>query len=133
MAFAPSPPDNGRRDIIGEEEEGEEDRVVPMLVAGYKDGTVRVFDVNTVEMQLKLHPHSTSVTAIAFSADGMCLVSWNLGSGNERIVERVCVYTNSCSCIGMCVCVHSFLFILLLFHSFNTFCVCRANDPVRWQ
>ncbi|KAK7112108.1 WD repeat-containing protein 90-like isoform X2 [Littorina saxatilis] len=59
----------------GEDNDKAEDQVVPTLVAGYGDGTVRVFDVNTVEMQLKLHPHSVSVTAIAFSAEGRMILS----------------------------------------------------------
>ena len=39
-------------------------------MAGYSDGTVRMFDVNKVEMVLKMHPHAVSVTAISFSSDG---------------------------------------------------------------
>ena len=43
---------------------------LPYIVAGYSDGTVRMFDVNKVEMVLKMHPHAVSVTAISFSSDG---------------------------------------------------------------
>lgn len=43
---------------------------LPNIVAGYSDGTVRMFDVNKVEMVLKMHPHAVSVTAITFSSDG---------------------------------------------------------------
>lgn len=46
-------------------------QVVPPLAAGYSDGTVRVFDVNSVQMQLKLRPHSAAVTVIRFSSDGI--------------------------------------------------------------
>lgn len=44
--------------------------MLPNIVAGYSDGTVRMFDVNKVEMVLKMHPHAVSVTAITFSSDG---------------------------------------------------------------
>jgi len=43
---------------------------LPPVVAGYGDGTVRMFDINKVEMVLKMHPHATAVTAISFSSDG---------------------------------------------------------------
>lgn len=43
---------------------------LPNVVAGYSDGTVRMFDINKVEMVLKMHPHAVSVTAISFSSDG---------------------------------------------------------------
>lgn len=47
---------------------------LPSLVAGYGDGTVRMFDLNAVKMVLKMHPHAVAVTAIAFSSDGkLCL------------------------------------------------------------
>ena len=45
------------------------------VVAGYSDGTVRMFDLNKVEMVLKMHPHAVSVSAIQFSADGRNLTS----------------------------------------------------------
>ena len=44
--------------------------VLPNIVAGYGDGTVRMFDLNKVEMVLKMQPHAASVSAIGFSADG---------------------------------------------------------------
>jgi WD40 repeat protein len=46
---------------------------LPNIVAGYSDGTVRMFDVNKVEMVLKMHPHAVAVTAISFSSDGMLI------------------------------------------------------------
>uniref|UniRef100_H2ZYH0 WD repeat domain 90 n=1 Tax=Latimeria chalumnae TaxID=7897 RepID=H2ZYH0_LATCH len=39
------------------------------IVAGYSDGTIRVFGVLTTEMELKMHPHPVAVTAIAYSTD----------------------------------------------------------------
>ena len=78
MAFGPAPLSTLLSPLTrdsGEEKEGAENQVVPALVAGYGDGTVRVFDVNSVEMRLKLHPHSVAVTAIAFAADGERLAS----------------------------------------------------------
>ena len=44
-------------------------------VAGYDDGTVRLFDLGRVEMIMKIHPHGTPVTAVTFSADGKWLKS----------------------------------------------------------
>jgi len=43
---------------------------LPWLVAGYSDGTVRLFDLSRVEMTLKMHPHASATTATCFSADG---------------------------------------------------------------
>ena len=39
-------------------------------VAGYSDGTIRIFDLGKVEMIMKMQPHNASITAISFSADG---------------------------------------------------------------
>jgi len=44
--------------------------ILPNIVAGYSDGTVRMFDLNKVEMVLKMQPHAVAVTAISFSTDG---------------------------------------------------------------
>ncbi|XP_074646351.1 WD repeat-containing protein 90-like [Tubulanus polymorphus] len=49
--------------------------LLPDVVAGYSDGTVRMFDLNTVELVLKMHPHSVAVTAINFSYDGRMIIS----------------------------------------------------------
>lgn len=40
------------------------------MVAGYSDGTMRVFSISRTEMELKMHPHATALTAIAYSTDG---------------------------------------------------------------
>lgn len=40
------------------------------VVAGYSDGTIRVFSISRTEMELKMHPHATALTAIAYSTDG---------------------------------------------------------------
>lgn len=40
------------------------------VVAGYSDGTVRVFSVSRTEMELKMHPHAAALTAITYSTDG---------------------------------------------------------------
>ena len=37
---------------------------------GYSDGTVRMFDLNKMDMVLKMHPHALQVTSIIFSSDG---------------------------------------------------------------
>ena len=43
---------------------------MPNIVAGYGDGTIRMFDLDKVEMVLKLQPHASAVKAISFSSDG---------------------------------------------------------------
>ncbi|XP_071943850.1 WD repeat-containing protein 90-like [Antedon mediterranea] len=48
---------------------------LPKLMAGYSDGTLRVFDLAKVELVLKMHPHAVAVTAIATSADGRVILS----------------------------------------------------------
>uniref|UniRef100_A0A8C3IR94 WD repeat-containing protein 90 n=1 Tax=Chrysemys picta bellii TaxID=8478 RepID=A0A8C3IR94_CHRPI len=45
------------------------------VVAGYSDGTIRVFSISRTEMELKMHPHSVALTAIAYSADGEIILS----------------------------------------------------------
>nr|XP_006813552.1 PREDICTED: WD repeat-containing protein 90-like [Saccoglossus kowalevskii] len=49
--------------------------VMQKIVAGYGDGTVRMFDLNKVETILKMHPHHVAVTAITFSSDGHVILS----------------------------------------------------------
>ncbi|EDV28238.1 uncharacterized protein TRIADDRAFT_20616 [Trichoplax adhaerens] len=39
-------------------------------VAGYSDGTVRLFDIEKIHMVMKMQPHANSVTAITYAADG---------------------------------------------------------------
>ncbi|CAK8679863.1 unnamed protein product [Clavelina lepadiformis] len=46
-----------------------------MLSAGYKDGTVRVFDVDKLVLKLKFQPHTASVTALEFAASNETLLS----------------------------------------------------------
>ena len=57
LCLAWSPPSRGRP---------EEQQVA----AGYSDGTLRVFSVSQIAMELKMRPHRAALTAIAFSADG---------------------------------------------------------------
>ncbi|NXJ04921.1 WDR90 protein, partial [Odontophorus gujanensis] len=45
------------------------------VVAGYSDGTTRVFSISRTEMELKMHPHATALTAIAYSTDGEMILS----------------------------------------------------------
>lgn len=45
------------------------------MAAGYGDGTLRVFSVSRMAMELKMHPHPAAVTAVVFSADGQTLLS----------------------------------------------------------
>ncbi|KAI1896220.1 hypothetical protein AGOR_G00092560 [Albula goreensis] len=45
------------------------------IAAGYSDGTLRIFRLATSEMELKLHPHPVSVTAVQYSVDGQVVLS----------------------------------------------------------
>ncbi|XP_007499277.1 WD repeat-containing protein 90 isoform X1 [Monodelphis domestica] len=45
------------------------------VVAGYSDGTIRIFSISQTEMELKIHPHPVPVTAISFSVDGQTIIS----------------------------------------------------------
>ncbi|XP_068921625.1 WD repeat-containing protein 90 [Petaurus breviceps papuanus] len=45
------------------------------VVAGYSDGTIRVFSISRTEMELKMHPHPAALTAISFSMDGQTIIS----------------------------------------------------------
>ncbi|XP_071815143.1 WD repeat-containing protein 90-like isoform X2 [Apostichopus japonicus] len=45
------------------------------VVAGYSDGTVRLFDLSKVEMVLKMQPQAVAITKITFSADGHVIIS----------------------------------------------------------
>nr|XP_045017712.1 WD repeat-containing protein 90 isoform X1 [Jaculus jaculus] len=58
------------------------------VVAGYSDGTLRVFSISRTAMELKMHPHRTALTAIAFSTDGQTILS---GDKNGLVaVSRPC-------------------------------------------
>ena len=61
----------GHNTSIVSHQHNENKLILPNIVAGYSDGTVRMFDLNKVEMVLKMQPHAVAVTAIIFSADGM--------------------------------------------------------------
>ncbi|KAK6171134.1 hypothetical protein SNE40_019389 [Patella caerulea] len=65
LAFAPSPQQLSKLSSPP----------VPSVVAGFSDGTIRMFDINKVEMVLKMHPHAVAVTAISFSSDGRTIIS----------------------------------------------------------
>ncbi|XP_051023389.1 WD repeat-containing protein 90 [Acomys russatus] len=45
------------------------------VVAGYSDGTLRVFSISRTAMEFKMHPHRTALTAVAFSTDGQTILS----------------------------------------------------------
>ncbi|XP_051487835.1 WD repeat-containing protein 90 isoform X1 [Apus apus] len=45
------------------------------VVAGYSDGTIRVFSISRTEMELKMHPHALALTAITYSTDGEMILS----------------------------------------------------------
>ncbi|KAJ8318923.1 hypothetical protein KUTeg_004014 [Tegillarca granosa] len=82
VAFAPMKVDGIRISTVSNSDEvpvtGHQKidiKSLPNVVAGYSDGTVRMFDINKVEMVLKMHPHAVSVTAISFSSDGRMIIS----------------------------------------------------------
>ncbi|XP_023584304.1 WD repeat-containing protein 90 [Trichechus manatus latirostris] len=62
LCLAWSPPSHGR---LGRQR----------LAAGYGDGALRVFSVSRTEMELKMHPHPSALTAVAFTADGQTILS----------------------------------------------------------
>ena len=47
-----------------------------MVAAGYGDGTIRVFDTNKAEMVLKVQPHRSSVTAVAYGSSKFLVKVW---------------------------------------------------------
>lgn len=57
VAFAP----------INEQGQG---KTSPSVVAGYSDGMLRVFDLESLKMSRKMKPHLENVRAVAYSEDG---------------------------------------------------------------
>nr|XP_051698148.1 WD repeat-containing protein 90 isoform X5 [Oryctolagus cuniculus] len=45
------------------------------VVAGYGDGTLRVFSLARTALELKMRPHRAALTAVAFSTDGQTILS----------------------------------------------------------
>uniref|UniRef100_A0A7N8XKJ2 WD repeat domain 90 n=1 Tax=Mastacembelus armatus TaxID=205130 RepID=A0A7N8XKJ2_9TELE len=45
------------------------------VAAGYSDGTLRIFQLASSEMEMKLDPHHVAVTAIQYSANGHVILS----------------------------------------------------------
>lgn len=54
------------------------------VAAGYGDGTLRIFQLASTEMEIKMYPHQVAVTAIQYSAHGekgnkaLSYLSWNV-------------------------------------------------------
>ncbi|XP_062955596.1 WD repeat-containing protein 90 isoform X1 [Cynocephalus volans] len=67
------------------------------VVAGYSDGTLRVFSISHTAMELKMRPHPAALTAIAFSPNGQTVLS-----GDQNGLVAV-----SCRRTGMTFCVLS--------------------------
>lgn len=72
------------------------------MAAGYSDGTLRIFQIASSEMEMKLHPHDgVAVTAIQYSATGErqelfpCFVFSLVVSPNtpQTAVGAACFYT----------------------------------------
>ena len=69
VSFAPLP----TRASVGDNEQGQKQSSsseIPNLVAGYSDGTVRIFDVSGVKMLRKMQPHADEVKVVMYSIDG---------------------------------------------------------------
>ncbi|XP_016518793.1 WD repeat-containing protein 90 isoform X1 [Poecilia formosa] len=45
------------------------------IAAGYGDGTLRIFQLASTEMEMKLRPHQDAITAITYSASGHVILS----------------------------------------------------------
>lgn len=86
MAFCPVPPATPTKTVTNEgqtvatvhpQPKPADNSTQPShCVAGYSDGTVRLFDLGRVEMIMKMQPHAVATTAIAFSADGKTACSY---------------------------------------------------------
>ncbi|XP_046861047.1 WD repeat-containing protein 90-like [Xenia sp. Carnegie-2017] len=85
VSFCPTPPREPTHNVLQDGEviatvhpniEPVEKPLRPShCVAGFDDGTVRLFDLGRVEMIMKIHPHSGGVTVINFSACGRVFMS----------------------------------------------------------
>ncbi|KAM9424099.1 WD repeat-containing protein 90 isoform 2-T2 [Pholidichthys leucotaenia] len=52
------------------------------VAAGYSDGTMRIFQLVSTEMEMKLQPHNVAISAIQYSASGYVILS----AGNNGLV-----------------------------------------------
>lgn len=55
-----------------------------IVATGASDSSIRLWNLRTGDLILQLHGHGASVTGVAFSSDGTCLVS----AGLDRVVLR---------------------------------------------
>lgn len=55
---------------------------VRSVVAGYNDGTLRIFNLLHAQMVLKLHPHTSSISAIHTPANSSCCFFGEFPSSN---------------------------------------------------
>ena len=65
------------------------------LVAGYSDGTLRVFDVKATKAVMKLHPHGVPVRKVMFSHEGVYACACVRAC--VRMCAHVCVLMNVCN------------------------------------
>ncbi|XP_041603011.1 WD repeat-containing protein 90 isoform X3 [Vulpes lagopus] len=65
------------------------------VAAGYSDGTLRVFSISRIAMELKMHPHWAALTAIAYSADGQTILSGD----KDGLVAVSCPRTGMTFCV----------------------------------
>ena len=71
LAFAPLKVRAAIGDDSNEQEQAQTSPIsTPDIVAGYSDGTVRIFDTASVKMVRKMQPHATTVKAVMYSFDG---------------------------------------------------------------
>ncbi|KAL2078258.1 hypothetical protein ACEWY4_025943 [Coilia grayii] len=58
---------------------------------GYSDGTIRVFNLSSSEMELKLQPHSTAICALQYSCTGLVLLS----AGRDGLIAVISPVTGA--------------------------------------
>lgn len=56
------------------------------VISGHEDGSLRIWDVETGNMVLKVHDHKKSVNSMQFSADGTMLLTAS-GDGTAKLYD----------------------------------------------
>lgn len=59
------------------------------VAGGYSDGTVRIFSLESSEMEMKLKPHPVAVCALQYSHYGECMCEIQC-----CVSDCLCVYLN---------------------------------------
>lgn len=61
----------------------------PLLIVGYADGTVRVFDIDKVNIALKMHPLGSEVTVVQAIQNCKFLINLIFGLTSDLIIYFV--------------------------------------------